>query len=164
MSNYQNAFHVRKAELFYNDAGRYVGIGKSTVWPNELIPPTPDGTELVLTEPIGYKPVEVKKYVIPDEGGAFSWGGQNWTEVQPANIYTQNASYVYVEFRLEYDELPLVQYREVGVFSGLTHTGGAGALLPGVITDVGKMEMLDNRIVSTRVIDKVDVIAYVIRF
>ena len=158
--------HVAEALRFYNAADMFVGIGHTTPWPNDSSPPAPMDTVEALVEPIGYKPVSTRKLLIPDEAGLFPWAGQNWTEVLEVDARDEKAIYVYIESRMEYDELPLVSYREVGIFTGLVKAGGAGsgALLPGEVTDPGDLEYLDYRQPEPRAIDKVDTIGVILRF
>lgn len=159
-----DAHHASQAIRFDAATNVYLAIGRTTAWPNESEPPTPTGQETVIDEVIGYKPAALS-LVKPDGGGAISWGGQTWTEVQPEDAVDENAQYVWVHATIEYDELPLTTFRQVGLYTGLTKAGGAGsgALLPGEVTDPGVLEAIDNREPEPRYIDKRNQIGFVIR-
>lgn len=80
----------------------------------------------------------------------------------------EGARWVYVEAHLRYDELPLTQYRQIGVFSRLVKNDGvpAGkvALLPNEVRDPGILEVIDNRKVVNRQIDQKEHLSIVIEF
>lgn len=61
--------HVSRALDFYNKSDIYLGLGKTTPWEEgESNPPTPLNTDS-LVEIAGYKKVESKFLVIPDDTG-----------------------------------------------------------------------------------------------
>lgn len=159
--------HVADALRFHAAADKYFGIGRTTAWTDDADPPPEDPDAVVLEEVVGYKSLSAIKLLKPDAGGAFDWGGQKWTEVTAENARAQGATYVYVEARLEYAELPLITFRQVGIFTGLVRAGGApatGPLLPAQVTSPGDLEALDNRTPVLRAADKVDVLTMVLSF
>jgi hypothetical protein len=159
--------HVKRALSFYNESSIYVGIGRTAAWANELVPPAPTGAETGLDTPIGYKKIYDKQMVKPDAAGTIRYRGQNWSTVTTANAYSQGAKWVMVTAYLEYDELPVdIQYRQVGVFTGLTPNTGVtkSNLLPSEVSSVGQMEVLDNRKPEIRDIDKKEGIVVIVEF
>lgn len=112
--------HVSRALDFFVKPNIYVGIGKSTPWNDEDTPPTPTSDITELEEIIGYKKVEATYLVIPDEtNGTISYRDTKWSVVSQSEAMAKNAKYVYLETSIRYDELPLIAYRQIGLFSGL---------------------------------------------
>lgn len=77
------------------------------------------------------------------------------------------ARWVYVESTLYYDEVPLEDYRQVGVFSRLNPVPGKeehATLLPVDVQSKGILEIIDNRKVVNRQIDQSETLSVVIEF
>lgn len=155
------AGHASRALDFYNTADIYFGIGKTTSWSsdstptstalnNDDNPPEPTSTD-ILQEVIGYKKVESKFLVYPDDTGEITCAGRKWKIVtNPADIYSVGARWVYLASWLRYDELPTeYSYRQVGVFSGLKRGEGVApgktALLSNEVTDPGILQAIYHR-------------------
>jgi len=158
--------HVRRAYEFYNRSNIYVGIGRTTPWVDENIPPIPTGDETAVVEIFGYKNLHSKMYVVPDPEGELSYRGQGWREVQPENIYDEGAKWVLVKFFLEFDELPLIGYRQIGIYTGLEKLPGVsdGPLVPEQVVNPGILEVIDNKKVESREVDKKEEITLIIEF
>lgn len=158
--------HVKQAIRFLNSTNVYGAIGRTTAWSNESSPPAPDPTATALTEVVCYAPLSAQTLVKPDAGGSIEVNGVLYSAVSEANAYTEGAIRVYVEARFDYDNAPLVTWRQAGFYSGLVKGGGAGSgiLLPADVTSPGILETIDNRTPTVRAIDKVDVITAVIQF
>lgn len=158
--------HVTQAIRFLNATNVYGALGRTTAWTNEASPPAPDPADTELDETICYAPLTTQTLVVPDAGGSIEVDGVLYTAVSEANAYTSGAIRVYVEARFDYDNAPLVTWRQAGFYSGLVKGGGAGSgiLLPADVSDPGILETCDNRTPTTRAIDKVDVITAVIQF
>jgi hypothetical protein len=161
--------HVSRALEFFERPDTYVGIGKSTPWEDENVPPNPIQTKTTLDEVIGYKKVEYKYLVVEDiVDGTISYRDSKWRIVPPDQAVAQGARWVYVEAHLRYDELPLVSYRQVGIFNRLVKLSnidaGKVALLPSEVEDVGVLEVYDNRKVVNRQSDQKEQLSFVIEF
>ena len=115
---------------------------------------------------VGLKQVSTKHMVVQDPTGTITYNGQKWLIIDPNDAYDLNCRWVYVEATFEYDELPLNDYRQLGVFTGVIREGsvpgGQVALLPSEIADTGIMEVLDNRKVVYRAIDQKEVVSYIV--
>lgn len=159
-----DAHHASQALRFHAATNVYLAIGRTTPWPDEQDPPTPTGQEAAIDETIGYKPATLVP-VKPDAGGAISWAGQTWAEVAPGDAVDENAQYVWVHTTIEYDELPLTTFRQIGLYTGLIKAAGAGvgALLPGDVDVPGVLEAIDNREPEPRYIDKRNQIGFIVR-
>lgn len=115
--------------------------------------------------PIGYKAVSVKYMVVPDNvDGTIIHGSQKYRIVSPSNAYSENARWVYIETTFSYDELPINDFRQLAVFSGLTRANGvtAEAVIPSQVSSAGILEVLENRRVQYRSEEQQELIAYVI--
>lgn len=116
--------------------------------------------------PIGYKAVSSKYMVIPDDSGTIDYRGQRWLIVSPSEAYTRGARFVYVQARMQYDELPITDFRQIGVFSGLTRATGVSnvdlSLLPSQVESTGALELIDNRTVITRNINQQENFSFII--
>lgn len=158
--------HVANALRALAATNKYVGVGRTTAWANENVPPEPNALATGLEEAICYVPLTKAALVVPDEAGTLTFAGQTWREVSVGNAYTEGAKRVYFEGRLEYDEAPLVTFRQIGLFAGLTKAPGAGTgvLLPADVSSVGVLELLDNRAPTYRAADKVDVVGFMVQF
>lgn len=112
-----------------------------------------------------FKLVSLKYIVKPDPAGTILYNGQNWAIVSPANAYTDNARWVYIQSVLQFTEVPVGEYRQVGIFTGLQRvSGSATALLPSEVASTGVLHVLDNRGVVTRDSNSVNSLEYIIEF
>lgn len=84
----------------------------------------------------------------------------------------EGAKYVYVECYLNYDEFPIATYRQIGLCTGVTPNtedilrASAYNLIGGTdeFTSLGILEILDNRIPSTRDINQRELLSLIIEF
>lgn len=166
MPTLTTSHHVAQALRALAATNKYLGIGRTTAWADELSPPLPAGSATALTEPVCYAPLSRATLVVPDVAGDLAFDGATWRTVSPANAYAEGAVRLYLEGRLEYDDAPLVVFRQVGFFTGLTPATGAGAgvLLPSQVADPGVLEVLDHRRPVYRAADKVDIVAVMVQF
>ena len=83
----------------------------------------------------------------------------------------EGAKYVYVDCYLNYDQFPLVTYRQIGLCTGVTPNTedvlkSAAYSLSGTneYTSLGNLEILDNRVPSTRDISQRELLSLIIEF
>lgn len=80
----------------------------------------------------------------------------------------EGAKYVYVECYLNYDQFPLVTYRQIGLCTGVTPNSVdvlTSSSYPGeTYTSLGILEILDNRSPSTRDINQRELLSLIIEF
>lgn len=166
MSTLTQHFHVAQALRFLAAPNKYIGIGRTAAWDVESAPPAPSVIATGLDTPICYAPLTRACLVVADVGGDISFGGDTYQTVAEEDAYTLGATQVYLEAQLDGADAPLSTYRQAGLFTGLTKTGGAGAgiLLPADVTDPGTLEVLDNRQPTYRAADTLDVIAHLLQF
>jgi hypothetical protein len=115
--------------------------------------------------PIGYKAISAKYMVVPDNIlGTITHGTQKYRIVASNLAAQENARWVYIETTFSYDELPVEDFRQLGVFSGFTRNVGVTdeAVIPSQVLSVGVLELLDNRKTINRAIDQQEVVAYII--
>lgn len=83
----------------------------------------------------------------------------------------EGAKYVYVDCYLDYDEFPIVTYRQIGLCTGVT-PGDANILKSADYSNsgadefstIGVLEILDNRVPSTRDTSQRELISLIIEF
>lgn len=153
--------HVSRAIDFYNKPNIFVCIGKSSPWTADDIdeydstvdyeqnPPAPKNTD-TMKEVIGYKRMEFKSLVVPDDSGNLEYRGTKWKTVALEEALEKGARWVFVSTELSYNELPITNpYRQVGVYTGLTLKEDVNpalyAVLPEQVENPGILEIIDNR-------------------
>jgi len=159
--------HTLRAMEFILKTDVYFVLAKSSTWPDEENP-TPETPETELDTPITYKKVQQVYLVIPDDEGTIEYGDTFWSVVPEENALAELARWVFIRSSFEYDEHPLVTFRQVGVVSGLvpkeTVPPGQMALDPDEVEDPGVLEIIDNRAVMTRKEDQREVISFIVEF
>lgn len=159
--------HVSRALDFFERNDIFVGIGRTTPWEDEALPPVPSTEAKLVEEIMGYKKLEFIHLVVPDEAGEISYRDSRWRKVPFDKAVEENARWVYIEAHIRYDELPLQPYRQIGIFSRLKATTAASAklvLTPEEVEDMGILEVLDNRRVVNRQLDQKEQLSMVIEF
>lgn len=113
--------------------------------------------------------------VIPDATGEIQFDATGYAIVTgygtpydaPGNdgIFSMDAHWIYFKFVLYYSELPIVPFRQIGIFYNPTHTAGTGAevLQKTDITDPGKLIYYSNSSVRYRHTNQKDIIEVVIQ-
>lgn len=168
--------HVSRALDFFDKTDIYFGIGKTTPWlsedgtPDEYHPPKPVSTD-VLQEIAGYKKVDSKFLVIPDEDGTgeLTYRNSKWKIVQYDQALEKGARWVYLSSYIAYNEFSTdMSYRQIGVCSRLkvkdTTASGKSNLVPEEVEDPGILEVLDNRTPVFREADQRERLIVVIEF
>jgi hypothetical protein len=75
-------------DLFDSDS-LYIGIGQQSAWADENNPPRTDPNDLIINQIIGYKKVEDKYMVVPDEAGSIQYRDSVWRVVSPVQFQFQ---------------------------------------------------------------------------
>lgn len=85
--------------------------------------------------------------------------------------YVENANYVYIECSLNYDQFPIVTYRQVGVQTGvlpnnqdILRSSKYSSTLVNEYTNIGLLEIVDNRPPITRQADQAEKLSLIIQF
>lgn len=160
--------HVARALDFFERNDIYFGIGRPDPWADEQFPPAPTIETTDLTTPIGFKKVESVYMVVPDTEGEIVYRDKRWKIVPANQAIEEGARWVYIDCYLRYDELPLSDYRQIGVYSRLkpktSVPPGKYNLLPSEVDDRGILEVLDNRKRVSRQIDQKENLTLVIEF
>ena len=158
-----NAAHCARALAFIESGGIYFALGKTSEWEGEkdadFIPPEPDPNATTLDELIGMKKADRVTMVVPDENGDIIYANQKFKALNNEEALEQRSRWVLVESTIYYEELPAVEYRQIGIFSRVKPKAGKESglvLLPENIEDVGILEVLQNRKVVTRQSDTRD--------
>lgn len=164
-----NRGHVSRALDFYKKTDIFFALGRHTTeWEDELIPDTPSVDMADLEELIGFKQVENKYLVIPDENGTLEYDERMWRIVPPNDAISTGARWVYLEAKLNPDELQLLPYRQIGIYTGVKRKPdvpiGQTALLPDEVEDTGILEVVDNIRKNTRQLRQRELFSVILEF
>ncbi len=134
--------HVLKAVEFYDNVHSnrdyYFALGKTTPWANESDPPQPLYANNALLELIGFKRLNRCELIYPvSSNETLTYKGQKFGIASPSTARQFGARWVFISADFIGDEFPLVQYRQIGLFSRITR-------LPGV--DLNKEVLLANEV------------------
>lgn len=181
-------FGVSRAIEFFNKDDIYFGIGKSSEWKasdydeTETIPSDPEKQPPLtrettnLEEVIGYRKVDYMYLVVPHDGSTVPDGtviidfdtSVQWRAVSPDMAVEEGARYVYIETTIQPSDFPEGEYRQVGVFSGLTKKDsvpvGRIVLSPDEVESQGTLEIIDNRVASPLNEYSKETLKFVIKF
>ena len=162
--------NVRQAYEFQQKNTVWIGVGRTTAWPDENDPPEPPNTTQALDEIVGLVKPEPLRMVVPDPNGEIEMFAQKFTALAPPYslnaLIAAGARWVCVTGWMMYDQFPVVTYRQNGVYSGVEHTGEPGAviLLPGQVTSYGQLEVITNHEKLQRRIDQKELVEFIIEF
>jgi hypothetical protein len=158
---FTNKQRVLNALSLKQESNLYLAIGRTTPWDNEISPPTPLVTDLVVTELIYIKKIVVKHMIIDDDpydayGPDVEVGGYGYMFIDDINAYSSLALGVYLSTTIYYDDIAPIDttFRQVGVL--LNPLDISGNLLTGVeylaasVISQGEVLYLDNREYITR--------------
>lgn len=190
--------HVGKAvNFFFNQSNLIFAIGRSTPWgekPGEsggtlLIddthPPYPSLDMTEIDEIIGYKRVNNKFFVIPDETSVEPIvDGVHWRKITLTNppadeeaakealialVKEVRSRWIYLDFQIDPNDFVGFTYRQTGLYSGLKilppATESMKVYSPEHIqTGSGILEVIQNRSPVTRQIDQRELVSVVLEF
>lgn len=163
--------HVNRAKDFFNKESIYFALGRSSAWDDEMSPPNEDAGAVALDEVIGYKRYMVKHIVRPvkdNEQADIRYKNEDWKIISEESALDESARWVYLDTTIEYDEIPLGFYRQVGLFTGLQVAEdvpeGKYSLTTSEVSDEGTLEVIDNRQPSNRQADQTEKISLILEF
>lgn len=164
----------RRMKDFYTlDGSKYILIGRTTSWANEMIPPIPDGTETALTELIGGKLVQDQWYVkmltdpteAEKDAGVYYKGHYYYRTTVLDEAIENGCDAVMVHVDLDRDELPLQTFRQVGLQTQVQHSAETiTASQFESLTEKGILEVIENRKPQTREEDQMESIYILVQF
>lgn len=158
-----NTAHCSRALAFVEQGNIYIGIGRTSPWKGEneegFVPPEPDLNAENLDELVGLKKADRVSLVMPDQYGDIEYAKIKFKTLSKDEALREKARWVLIESTIYFEELPPVPYRQIGVFSRVQAKDGKEknkVLMPNDIKDVGILEVLANRKVTTRQSDTKD--------
>lgn len=158
-----NTAHCSRALAFVEQGNIYIGIGRTSPWEGEneegFVPPEPDLDAENLDELVGLKKADRVSLVMPDQYGDIEYAKIKFKTLSKDEALREKARWVLIESTIYFEELPPVPYRQIGVFSRVQAKDGKEknkVLMPNDIKDVGILEVLANRKVTTRQSDTKD--------
>ncbi|WP_139491797.1 hypothetical protein [Brevibacillus dissolubilis] len=137
-----------QAAKLVQDGSVWVAIGKTSPWnEGETVPVVT--SDMTLQETVAFKRADQIAFVVKDDKGTIEQRGQKWRILKSDEAKATDCRHVYVQAWLNYDEFPLVTYRQTGVYAGLVLKSGVAANEQVVtledIVDVGYLLVLNNR-------------------
>lgn len=108
-------------------------------------------TTLNIDEIIGYKKMTTVSICKPLVGAevttypVVNYKGTRWALIPTAKAKEENAYHVYYSAEITGRELPVGEYRQVGIYTGLTTKALTPALIPSEVTSKGTLQFYDNR-------------------
>ncbi|WP_099321085.1 hypothetical protein [Anaerococcus sp. Marseille-P3625] len=158
-----NTAHCSRALSLLEQGNIFIGLGRTSPWENEnkdgFVPPEPNLDAENLDELVGMKKADRVSMVIPDESGEIEYAKIKFKTLTKEEALKLKSRWVLIESTIYFDELPPVTYRQIGIFSRVTPKNGnenKRILLPEDIEDVGVLEVIANRKVTTRQSDTKD--------
>jgi len=125
----ENALRIRE-----QSDRTYLALGKTSPWENENIPPVAEENVEDLQELVGFKKMDTVSLCkeLP-EGATTSYPtvkyrGKTWKLVPDADAHSEEAYHVFFSTVITGDDLPLGEYRQVGVYTNIV--SDATILLP----------------------------------
>lgn len=168
MATLTTAHHSNRAKAFLEIPNLYIAIGRTSAWTDENSPPLEVPGTADIDEIIGMKPVTLRKYMVEDAiDGTVFWDNKIWRLLTIEDGLAASAIYAYVEAQIQYSELPLTGFRQVGLYSGTVLQPGVSpliAVLPSQIQSNGLLEAYSNRKVENRASDKTDILRFIVKF
>lgn len=166
--------HCSRAINFFKMPNVFFALGRTSPWAADettdpaFVPPEPDMNATTLDELIGMKKLSRQVLVKPDNSGSVIYGDTTWKVIGEDEALASGAHWVLCEATILESDLPLVDYRQIGIFSNVVKKADVSieqtALLPGEIESVGILEVLQNRHVNTRQSGVKDLLYMIIEF
>jgi hypothetical protein len=148
----------------------YIGAGRTTSWTDENNPPLPDTNSSEIEELEFIKKVSVLKFVVQDDiNGTIVYRDTKWREIQEADIYTESCYHLFIQVDFDYDNLPLITYRQIGIIESPIEIDGVSectqiSYVNTEISSQGILHYLDNRYPTVRQLDNMERISIIIEF
>lgn len=172
MATFTNKGLLQACLFYVNQANStYLALGRQEPWTNEDMPPIEDPNVTVLDSVIGYKKVNRVSLCRPIDKGVtpkypvINHGKQSY-ELIPTDKAEQETGrfMVFYEGDVQGSELPLGEYRQVGIHTGLLPKSGVAkkALLPSEVQSTGVLQFYLNTEQYNRTADSTVIEQFVI--
>jgi len=146
----------------------YFAFGRTTPWTDEFSPDPPDETSDSVEEISFIKLADNIKFVKEDVAGTITYRDSKWSEVAPGDIWTENVVAMYMDAELDYDNYPVIGYRQVGILENPLDTSDQvctlDSYLSNQINSQGILHYIDNRLVTYRASDQVEKVSIILEF
>lgn len=142
-----------------NRGSIWVGLGRTSEWPDEQNPPAELTETLTIEELTAMKLFSEATIVVPVEMGPIYFKGSYYKKLSDKEALAQGISNLYLRFELLPQEFPkLINYRQIGVFVDSVPKEGYlnySSLAPTLFDNLGKLvyfsnEKAQNRYTKTR--------------
>lgn len=143
----------RGLDFFRGRTSIWVGLGRTTPWPDEANPPDENVSAMAVDELFGLRLFAEASLVIESETGSISHKGTTYSRVDESQLNEFPTSLLYVKFVVEPDDFPGIDYRQCGVFVDSIPDQGFSDysfLTPDQFQSLGRLVYLDNFTKVTR--------------
>lgn len=156
---------IRLSDFLTRKNNIWLGFGQTSPWSDESNPPAPDLDATSVNQVIGYKKARKVFAVKQDPSGTIEYEGNMWKEIQDSQIWNEKAKFVYIEVLLDPQDLNGEgQYRQIGLFEGLTTSVSATYINPSQVQNTGRMTVLLNRKKVIRNNDQKEQLSLILEF
>lgn len=132
----------------------WVGLGRTSPWPDEQNPPEVNRQKTALDELFAMKLIDDGFLVVPaEDGNIIGRDGKLYRQVTAQEGLDLQTPYLCLRFIIETDEFALISYRQIGVFVDSIPAEGFSsftALTPDKFQSLGRLYYLDNGPLETR--------------
>lgn len=161
---------VRLWKLAKDNLNFWFAVGRITPWSNENNPPAENVAVETIDEIQGLKKVDTIQFVKEDLNGTIvintAEGLKRFGVVAEADIYDQDAVWLYFSAWLIFDTFPVITFRQTALFVDVVPVTGHetdDVLLPEEVVNYGKMIAYVNHAPRTRVAYGKDLLEFVIK-
>jgi hypothetical protein len=161
-----NDGNVRILKLMKDNLTFWIAVGRTSAWPNESSPPAETVTTETIDQIQGLKRADLVQFVKEDANGTIIFKDKKYSVVEEADIYTDDAIWLYFSGWLLFDQFPVVTFRQTAIFVDVIPTSGnegKDVLLPSQVQSYGKMIGYVNHLAKTRVSYGKDLVEFVLK-
>jgi len=162
-----NDGNVRILKLMKDSLTFWFAVGRRSPWPDDTKPPAERVTTEMIDEIQGLKRVDNIQFVKEDPAGSIVFRNKRYSVVAEADIYAQDAVWLYFSAWLLFDKFPVVTFRQTALLVDVVPAPGHETddpLLPANVRSFGKMIAYVNHVPRVRVAYGKDLIEFVLKF
>lgn len=154
MGKLTNTGRVQRGIDFKRNRGSiWVGLGRTTPWSDEDLPPDEDVDANEVEELFVMKLIDEVSFVAEDEDGPIYFKDVRYKRISDQEAFDTGTASLYLRFELLPHEKPNINYRQVGVFVDSIPLEGFSdyrLLDASKFKDLGRLVYLSNQKVQSR--------------
>lgn len=152
----------------FKDKNVFIAVGKTSPWNPEIPEKVPDVSYgQTMTEIVALKRADQVRFVMPDDtNGTIIQLGQKWRLIEEVEARAIDCRWLYVQAWLRYDEFPICNYRQTGVYAGTILVDGSPVnkqvVKPDEVKDMGFLLAVTNQSPLQREVTHRESIEYIL--